>query len=187
ATVYSLSGTALSTENLDAGWRLGLPDGTGQMREHWDGRGSHWQHDYDVQRRLTAVHEHMQGLTVRTVERLTYADNAGEFAERNQCGQLIRHDDRAGAVWLDQQALSGGVVRQRRRFLPDQCEVHPHWPVVEAERDTLLQPGVGYTTTARFGSLGQVLEQTDAGSHRKHFSLDRAGQLQRIDLTLESQ
>lgn len=187
ATVYSLSGTALCTENLDAGWRLGLPDGTGQMREHWDGRGSHWQHDYDVQRRLTAVHEHMQGLTVRTVERLTYADNAGEFAERNQCGQLIRHDDRAGAVWLDQQALSGGVVRQRRRFLPDQCEVHPHWPVVEAERDTLLQPGVGYTTTARFGSLGQVLEQTDAGSHRKHFSLDRAGQLQRIDLTLESQ
>ena len=187
AMVYSLSGAALCTESRDAGWRLGLPDGTGQMREHWDGRGSHWQNEYDVQQRLTAVHEHMQGSTVRTVERLTYADNTDEFAERNQCGQLIRHDDRAGVVWLDQQALGGGVIRQRRRFLPDQAEVLPHWPVVEAERDALLQPGADYITASRFGPLGQVLEQTDAGGHRQHFYLDRAGQLQRIDLILASQ
>ncbi|WP_225602299.1 RHS repeat domain-containing protein [Pseudomonas sp. PDM03] len=187
ATVYSLSGTALCTESRDAGWRLGLPDKTGNMCEHWDGRGSHWQNEYDAQRRLTAVLEQTRGSTLRTVERLTYADNTGEFAERNQCGQLIRHDDRAGVVWLDQQALNGGVIRQRRRFLPDQSDVHPHWPVVEAERDALLQPGAGYITASRFGPAGQVLEQTDAGGHRQHFSVDRAGQLQRIDLSLESQ
>ncbi|WGK89436.1 RHS repeat domain-containing protein [Pseudomonas migulae] len=157
------------------------------MREHWDGRGSHWQNEYDAQRRLTAVHEQTRGSTLRTVERLTYADNAGEFAERNQCGQLIRHDDRAGVVWLDQQALNGGVIRQRRRFLPDQSDVHPHWPVVEVERDALLQPGAGYITASRFGPSGQMLEQTNAGGHRQHFSVDRAGQLQRIDLTLDSQ
>ncbi|MHC8313133.1 RHS repeat domain-containing protein [Pseudomonas sp. GT1P32] len=187
ATVYSLSGAALCTDSRDAGWRLGLPDRAGQMREHWDGRGSHWQNEYDAQRRLTAVHEQTRGSTLRTVERLTYADNAGEFAERNQCGQLIRHDDRAGVVWLDQQALNGGVIRQRRRFLPDQPNDHPHWPVIEAERDTLLQPGAGYITASRIGPLGQVLEQTDAAGHRQHFSIDRAGQLQRIDLTLDSQ
>ena len=187
ATVYSLSGAALCTESRDAGWRLGLPDRTGHMREHWDGRGSHWQNEYDTQRRLTAVLEQTRDSTSRTVERLTYADNTGEFAERNQCGQLIRHDDRAGVVWLDQQALNGGVIRQRRRFLPDHSEAHPHWPVVEAERDALLQPGAGYITASRNGPLGQVLEQTDAGGHRQHFSVDRAGQLQRIDLTLDSQ
>ena len=187
ATVYSLSGAALCTDSRDAGWRLGLPDKTGNMREHWDGRGSHWQNEYDAQRRLTAVHEQTRGSTSRTVERLTYADNTAEFAERNQCGQLIRHDDRAGVVWLDQQALNGGVIRQRRRFLPDQSDVHPHWPVVEAERDALLQPGAEYITASRNGPLGQVLEQTDAAGHRQHFSVDRAGQLQRIDLTLDSQ
>ena len=187
ATVYSLSGAALCTESRDAGWRLGLPDRTGHMREHWDGRGSHWQNEYDTQRRLTAVLEQTRDSTSRTVERLTYADNTGEFAERNQCGQLIRHDDRAGVVWLDQQALNGGVIRQRRRFLPDQSDVHPHWPVVEVERDALLQPGAGYITASRFGPSGQMLEQTNAGGHQQHFSVDRAGQLQRIDLTLDSQ
>jgi len=184
ATVYSLSGAAICTDSRDAGWRLGLPDGTGQVREQWDGRGSHWQNEYDVQRRLTAIQEHMQGATVRTVERLTYADDSSEFAERNQCGQLIRHDDRAGVVLLKQQALSGSIVRQSRRFLPDQLGVDPHWPVDEAQRDALLQPAEGYLTASRFGPLGQVLEQTDAGGHRQHFHLDRAGQLQRIDLIL---
>ncbi|MBD9614127.1 RHS repeat protein [Pseudomonas sp. PDM02] len=187
ATVYSLSGAALCTESRDAGWRLGLPDKAGNMREHWDGRGSHWQNEYDAQRRLTAVHEQSRGSTLRTVERLTYADNAGEFAERNQCGQVIRHDDRAGCVWLNQQALSGGLIRQTRRFLPENSDVQADWSADEAERDALLQPGAGYITASRFGPSGQVFEQTDAGGHRQHFSVDRAGQLQRIDLTLDSQ
>lgn len=187
ATVYSLSGAALCTDSRDAGWRLGLPDTTGHIREHWDGRGSHWQNEYDAQQRLTAVHEQTQDSTSRTVERLTYADNAGEFAERNQCGQVIRHDDRAGCVWLNQQALSGGLIRQTRRFLPENSDVQADWSADEAERDALLQPGAGYITASRFGPSGQMLEQTDAGGHRQHFSVDRAGQLQRIDLTLDSQ
>lgn len=187
ATVYSLSGVALRTDSRDAGWRLGLPDGTGKMREHWDGRSSHWQHEYDTLGRLTAIHEQTQGSNRRTVERLTYADNAGEFAERNQCGQLIRHDDRAGCVWLDQQALSGGLIRQTRRFLPEDFDVQADWSADEADREVLLQPGEGYATECRYGPLGEVLEQTDAAGHRQHFSVDRAGQLQRIDLTLKSQ
>lgn len=186
ATVYSLSGIVVGTDSRDAGWRLGLADETGQTREQWDGRGSHWQNEHDNQGRLTAVHEQLRGSTIRTVTRLTYADNAQEFAERNQCGQLIRQDDRAGVVWLEQQALSRGVIRQRRRFLPDQADVQPHWPLLEAQRDALLQPGTGYISTSRLGSLGQVLEQTDAGGHRQHLHLDRAGQLQRIDLVLAS-
>lgn len=186
-TIYSLSGAALFTDSIDAGWRLGLSGEAGQVQEHWDGRGSHWQNEYDEQRRLTAIHEHTEGADWRTIERLTYADNTLEFAERNQCGQLIRHDDPAGVVWFEQQALSGGLIRQSRRFLPDQADRTADWPAAETDRDQLLQPGEGYTTESRYNPLGEVFVQTDAGGHQQHFSFDRAGQLQRIGLTLKGQ
>lgn len=86
ATVYSLSGTALCTENLDAGWRLGLPDGTGQMREHWDGRGSHWQLDYDVQRRSRPA--------TSTVFTGPMRRNAANLLERTSFGGKVYRADR---------------------------------------------------------------------------------------------
>lgn len=186
-TAYSLSGKVLLTDSVDAGWRLGLPGEAGAMQEAWDGRGSYWQNEYDKQQRPVALHEQTRGSGLRTLERLTYAGSAAGFAERNQCGQLIRHDHSAGVVWFEQQALNGGLIRQIQRFLPDLADVHANWPAVEADRDQLLQPGAGYTTESQFGPLGEVLMQTDAGGHRRHFSVDRAGQLQRIDLTLKSQ
>ena len=185
--LYSLSGTALMADSVDAGWRLSLMGETGQLLEQWDGRGSHWQNEYDELRRPIALHEYAVGVGLRTVERLTYADNSAEFAERNQCGSLIRHDDSAGTLWLKHIALNGGLICQTRRFLPDQADLSANWPATEADRDPLLQPGEGYTSEYRFGPSGEVLEQTDAGSHRQQFHFDNAGQLQRIDLTLKGQ
>ena len=186
-TVYSLSGQGLLTDSADAGWRLALPGEAGPVQTHWDGRGSHWQHEYDEQQRLIAIHEQTPGSNLRTIERLTYADNSVEFAERNQCGQLIRHDDPAGVVWFKQQALSGGLIRQARRFLPAMAGIQADWPALEADRDSLLQPGDANVTESRLGPLGEVFEQTDAGGHRQHFNVDRSGQIQRIELTLKSQ
>ncbi len=100
---------------------------------------------------------------------------------------MIRHDDSAGSAWFKQQALSGGLIRQTRRFLPDQTDRFADWPPREADRDDLLQPCEGYTTESRYSPLGEVLVQTDAGGHRQHFSINRAGQLQRIGLTLKGQ
>jgi len=183
--LYSLSGAALMTDSVDAGWRLALTGETGQVLEHWDGRGSHWQNEYDELRRPIALHEYALDMDLRTIERLTYADSSPEFAERNQCGSLIRHDDSAGTLWLKQVALNGGLIRQTRRFLPDQPDLSANWPPTEADRDPLLQPGEGYTSENRFGPSGEVLEQLDAGGHLRQFNFDRAGQLQRIDLTLK--
>lgn len=187
SNVFSLSGSALFSHSCDSGWRLGLQDATGQPHERWDGRGNHWQHEYDPLRRPIATHEQTPGSNRRTVERLMYADNTAQFAERNQCGQVIRHDDRAGCLWLDQQALSGGLIRQTRRFLYEHFDVQADWPANEPDRDALLKPGPGYVSQNRFGPLGEVLVQTDAAGHRQQFSVDRAGQLQRIDLTINSQ
>lgn len=187
SNVFNLSGSALFSDSCDSGWRLGLQDATGQPHERWDGRGNHWQHEYDPLRRPIATHEQTPGSNRRTVERLMYADNTAQFAERNQCGQVIRHDDRAGCLWLDQQALSGGLIRQTRRFLYEHFDVQADWPANESDRDALLKPDPGYVSQNRFGPLGEVLVQTDAAGHRQQFSVDRAGQLQRIDLTIESQ
>jgi len=186
-TCYSLSGTALMTDSIDAGWRLTLADETGQVLEQWDGRGSHWQSEYDELRRPVALQESVLGTELRTIERLTYADNSPEFAKRNQCGSLIRQDDSAGTLWFNHVALNGGLIRQTRRFLPDQADLSANWPATEADRDLLLQPGEGYTTEYRFGPSGETLEFTDAGRHRQQFHFDHAGQLQRIDLTLKGE
>lgn len=78
------------TDSVDAGWRLSLSGEGGQLLEQWDGRDSHWQNEYDELFRPIALHEHALGVELRTVERLTYADNSAEFAQRNQCGSLIR-------------------------------------------------------------------------------------------------
>jgi uncharacterized protein RhaS with RHS repeats len=126
--IYSLSEAVLFTDSRDAGWRLGLSAAAGQQQEYWDGRGSYWINEYDDQRRPIAVHEQTREIHLRTIERLTYADDSAEFAERNQCGSLIRHDDSAGTVWFRQVALNGGLVCQTRRFLPDQAGLSANWP-----------------------------------------------------------
>lgn len=182
-TLHSLSGAALCTDSVDAGWRLGLPGEAQQAVESWDGRGSHWRIEYDKQRRPVAVHEETNGQPSQTLERLSYANDAPEFAARNQCGQLLRHDDAAGVLLLDQHALTGEVISQTRRFLPDAQMAD--WPLDEAARDTLLEPDKRYVTRQRYSPLGELIRQTDAGDHQQRWSFNRAGQLHAIELTVK--
>lgn len=181
-TTHSLSGVALLTDSVDAGWRLGLPGETQQAVESWDGRGSHWCIEYDEQRRAVAIHEESDGQPAQTLERLSYANADAEFAARNQCGQLRRHDDAAGVLLLDQHALTGEVISQTRRFLPDAQTAN--WPLDEAVRDTLLEPDKRYITRQRYSPLGELIHQTDAGDHQQRWHFNRAGQLNGIELTL---
>ncbi|WP_347904249.1 RHS repeat-associated core domain-containing protein [Pseudomonas purpurea] len=182
STVYSLSGAVLLTDSVDAGWRLGLPGEAAQVLERWDGRGSHWQHEFDEQRRPTAIREQTRGAGATTVERLAYADNAPEFAERNQCGQLIRHDDPAGTQWFAAFGLMGGLLEQMRQFLSELDA--PDWPVLVADRGKLFEPGVGATTRSRFNPVGEVIEQIDAKTNRQFFSQTVGGQLREVRLQL---
>lgn len=182
-TVYSLSGAALGSDSVDAGWRLNLPGAAQQVVESWDGRGTHGRIEYDPQLRPVALHETAPGQPAHAVERRAYASNAAEFGARNQCGQLIRHDDPAGTRLFDQQALTGEVISQTRRFLPE--EHAADWPTDEAARDARLEPDKRYTTRQRYSPAGPLIEQTDAAGHHQHWTLDRAGQLKGIDLTLQ--
>ncbi|MHC8337898.1 RHS repeat domain-containing protein [Pseudomonas sp. HLT2-19-2] len=181
-TLHSLSGAALCTDSVDAGWRLGLPGEAQQAVENWDGRGSHWRIEYDEQRRPVAILEETNGQLSQTLERLSYANADAEFAARNQCGQLIRHDDPAGVVLFNQHALTGEVISLTRRFLPDAQMAD--WPLDEALRDALLEPDKRYVTRQRYSPLGELIRQTDAGNHQQRWSFNRAGQLNGIELTL---
>jgi insecticidal toxin complex protein TccC len=185
ATVYSLSGVVLFTDSIDAGWRLGLPGDDGQTQEHWDGRGNHWKSDYDKQRRPTAIHERTRDADRQTIERLTYADNTGQFAARNQCGRLIRHDDTAGTLHLHEYGLRGTPIIQNRHFL-DSLQ-RPDWPSSYDARNELLEPGEGFQTVWRHGPGGELHDQIDARGHRQSWQFDKAGQLQRLHLQLKGQ
>jgi insecticidal toxin complex protein TccC len=184
SSILSLSDTVLSTVSVDAGLSVSLIGEADQPVQSWDGRGSQrWMH-YDNQLRLTALFEQaLEGVAV-CAERLTYAANDPESANRNQCGQLIRRDDRAGTQLFPTFGLTGGLLEQTRHFLRT-LEI-PDWPVPVDERDTWLEPGSGATTRSRFNPLGEAVEQSDAQGNRQLFSHTVAGQLREVRLQLRS-
>jgi insecticidal toxin complex protein TccC len=184
SSILSLSDTALSTVSVDAGLCVNLFGEADQPVQSWDGRGSQrWMH-YDNQLRLTALFEQTAGGEAVCAERLTYAANDPVSVDHNQCGQLIRHDDRAGTQLFPTFGLTGGLLEQTRRFL--HALASPDWPESVDERDTWLEPGSGATTRSRFNPLGEAVEQTDAQGNRQLFSHTVAGQLREVRLQLRS-
>ncbi|WP_245150864.1 RHS repeat-associated core domain-containing protein [Pseudomonas fluorescens] len=183
---YSLSGKVLGSINVDAGERISLFGDGDQLIQSWDSRASERQIEYDDLLRPLAIFEQGDGEVACCTERYEYADGSASFAEHNQCGQLIRHDDPAGTQTLDEYALTGGVLEQAQRFL-SALEI-PDWPPGLPERDALLEPVEQAATSAtRFNPLGDVLEQIDAKGNRQQFDYTVDGQLFASHLQLSGQ
>ncbi|RMM16617.1 YD repeat-containing protein-containing protein [Pseudomonas syringae pv. pisi] len=178
ATVFSLSGQALLSDSVDAGWRLMLAGDSGAVVAGWDGRGTERSVQYDALLRPVAIIENG-----RCVERRQYGgpDTKGH----NQCGQCIRHDDPAGSRMDDEFALAGGVLEQTRYFLFNSENVD--WPEPLTERDALLEPGPGATTRWAHSPLGDVISQTDAQRNVQTFAHTVAGHVEAISLGLPGQ
>ncbi|PTR29255.1 RHS repeat domain-containing protein [Pseudomonas sp. GV085] len=181
-TNYALSGAALSTDSVDAGWRVALLGEAGQAVHSWDGRGSQRWLRYDAQMRPESVFEQAMDGEALCAERLSYGASGPTFAERNQCGQLIRHDDPAGTQQFTEFGLHGTVLEQTRHFL--QALSLPDWPEPVAERELLLEPGESAITHSHFNAMGEVSHQTDAKGHRQLFSQTLDGQLRAVRLQL---
>ncbi|RMU63002.1 Rhs protein [Pseudomonas syringae pv. syringae] len=177
-TVFSLSGQALLSDSVDAGWRLMLAGDSGAVVAGWDGRGTERSVQYDALLRPVAIIENG-----RCVERRQYGgpDTKGH----NQCGQCIRHDDPAGSRMDDEFALAGGVLEQTRYFLFNPENVD--WPEPLAERDALLESGPGATTRWAHSPLGDVISQTDAQRNVQTFAHTVAGHIEAISLSLPGQ
>ncbi|WP_260417882.1 RHS repeat-associated core domain-containing protein, partial [Pseudomonas cichorii] len=117
------------------------------------------------------------------IERLTYGEV--DSAPRNQCGQLIRHDDPAGTCLNTECALTGAVIEQTQHFLKDLTQLD--WPESEVERDALLETGSGATTSWAYNPLGEVIGQTDSQGNVQRFAQTVAGELQSCHLQLNGQ
>ncbi|WP_239007516.1 RHS repeat-associated core domain-containing protein [Pseudomonas granadensis] len=185
ATVYSLTGQALTTLSVDSGWRVSLLGEARQPLHGWDGRGSQRSTEYDEQLRPLAVFEHAHDGEPLCAERYGYGGSDPTLTARNQCGQLIRHDDPAGTQLFEQFGLTGGVVQQTRHFLRSLDA--PDWPESLPDRDVSLEPGAGATSCSVFNALGETIEQTDAKGHRQFFAQSLAGQLHEVRLQLDKQ
>lgn len=182
-TLYSLSGQVLSTSSVDAGWRVSLLGEAHQSVLNRDGRGTERRMEYDKLIRPLALFEQAVDGEPLCTERFGYGSSEPAFATRNQCGQLIRHDDPAGTQLFEQFGLSGGVMQQTRHFL--RALDSPDWPEPLPDRDVLLETDAGATSRSVFNALGETIEQTDAKGHRQFFTQNLAGQLHEVRLQLD--
>lgn len=180
--VYSLSGASLSSDSVDAGWRVALHGAAGQRVEAWDGRGSHSRTEFDELLRPVAVHERGEDVAAHVLERFTYASVDADAASRNLCGQLIRHDDPAGTLHLRELGIAGSVLQQTRHFLLDTLQVN--WPDSVPARDALLESGEGATTALHHAASGELLRQIDALGNRQRLAYTVTGELKNTLLTL---
>ncbi len=174
ATTYGLSGQALLTDSVDAGWQLSLPDQAGSLHCSWDARGSECHRDYDDLQRPIVVTEQARGELPRVVERLSYADADDAFAQHNRCGRLIRHDDPAGTRFIHDYGLAGAELVESRRMLTD-LDL-PDWPGDPEHRDVFLEEQ-SYVTRYVFCPTGELQRQTDAMNNTQTFHHDVAGKL----------
>jgi insecticidal toxin complex protein TccC len=171
-SVPALSGSVLLNLSVDAGWTLSLPGSAHQVLQRWDSRST-VQHHYDEQLRPLSITEQLEGKSPRVVERFLYGDPAG--SPRNQCGQLIRHDDPATTRHMPDYAVQGLPLLETSHFLQSLEPVD--WPAEVEARDALLEGGAGLDSRWRYDALGEVIWQTDAMHNRRRFGRTCAGQL----------
>ena len=174
ATVYGLSGQAVLTDSVDAGWQLSLPDQSGLTCSFWDARGSQRHTEFDEQKRPVALTEQAFGEQPHVVERFTYAGISDTFAQSNQCGRLIRHDDPAGSRLINDYGLAGAELIEARRFLTSLDQ--PDWPTAPDVRDQYLEEK-SYVTSRAFYPTGELQRQTDAMNNSQTFHYNVAGKL----------
>ncbi|WP_213939779.1 RHS repeat-associated core domain-containing protein [Pseudomonas sp. dw_612] len=164
-TVHSLTGQVLHRLSVDAGPHVMLLGVAGQTLLQWDGRGTRQRSEYDELLRPRERFEQARDQAEHAVERFQYGAVLPELALHNQCGKLIRHDDPAGILHLNDYNLLGDNTEQTRVFEDAQF----------------------FTTRWRFNPSGTLLEQVDARGNHQKFSLTLDGQLRAVQLQLDGQ
>ncbi|MNK91010.1 putative deoxyribonuclease RhsC [compost metagenome] len=175
ATIFSLSGQALLSDSVDAGWLLSLPSDAQSILFRWDSRGTWHQTKYDQLQRPVAIGEKLVDEPTRVIERFTYGMASHECAAHNQSGQLVRHDDGAGSQHLSEFAVHGEILVETRQFLSSLDT--PDWPLDIQQREALLEFGKAFVSTRCYTATGDLQSQTDAKDNYRKFVYSIAGQL----------
>jgi len=160
-SVFALNDIAVFTNSQDSGWRLLLPGRAGEPGHRWDERGHVWQSTFDEQ--LRVVQLEVSGNGENQLDTFTYAPGSAE-ADSNLRGRLIRQTDPSGSLDITGYALTGQALVEKRTFHDNEA----------------------FTSHQVFSPLGAVLEQTDAGGHRRASRYGVAGQLRQMELQVET-
>ncbi|TKJ73806.1 toxin [Pseudomonas sp. CFBP13508] len=156
--VYALDGTVLYTDSADSGLRLVLPGLAGEPLHRWDKRDHHWQSTFDMLLRVKTLKE----ASGDQIDSFSYGESSAD-GDCNLRGQLIEQTDFSGSLKITGYALTGQAIAETRTF-----------------RD-----GEPFTTRQMISPVGAVLEQTDAGGHRRASRHGLAGQLRQVDLEIK--
>ncbi|MHC8406646.1 RHS repeat domain-containing protein [Pseudomonas sp. TMB3-21] len=178
-SILDLQGLPILVDSVDAGWQLSLLDQAGLLVSMWDGRGSQRRTAYDALLRPVVVVEQSAGERPRESDRFAYAPADPEFAARNQCGQLIRHDHPAGSRRCCEYGIGSLLLTERTRFLADLEPVD--WSADSAEDRLEVEV---FETSQHYSPAGEMRRQTDAMRNVRSFVYDRAGQLRETRLQL---
>jgi len=160
-SVFALNDIAVFTNSQDSGWRLLLPGRAGEPGHRWDERGHVWQSTFDEQ--LRVVQLEVSGNGENQLDTFTYAPGSDQ-ADSNLRGRLIRQTDPSGSLDITGYALTGQALVEKRTFHDNEA----------------------FTSHQVFSPLGAVLEQTDAGGHRRASRYGLAGQLRQMELQVET-
>ncbi|MBV4544485.1 RHS repeat domain-containing protein, partial [Pseudomonas triticicola] len=160
-SVFALNDIAVFTNSRDSGWRLLLPGRAGEPRHRWDERGHGWQSTFDEQ--LRVVQLEVSGNGENQLDTFIYASGSAG-AGSNLRGRLIQQTDPSGSLEITSYALTGQALVEKRTF----------------------QDNEAFTSHQVFSPLGAVLEQTDAGGHRRTSRYGLAGQLRQMELQVKA-
>ncbi len=160
-SVFALNDIAVFTNSQDSGWRLLLPGRAGEPGRRWDERGHVWQSTFDEQ--LRVVQLEVSGNGENQLDTFTYASGSAE-ADCNLRGRLTQQTDPSGSLEITSYALTGQALVEKRTFHDNEA----------------------FTSHQVFSPLGAVLEQTDAGGHRRASRYGLAGQLRQMELQVET-
>lgn len=182
---FSLTGTVLRTDSIDAGTRVTLNDSAARPRMSISAIGVTRNWEYEDQNslgRLLSISDQVGSADARITERFVWAGNSAAEQSLNLVGQCVAHYDTAGLNGVKSVGLTGKPMSVFRQLLLDDLEAN--WQGDgPADWQESLAPEV-FTSHCTTDACGVAVTQTDAKGNQQRLAFDIAGQLKASWLTL---
>jgi len=179
--ILSLSGQTLRRDSADAGWRAYLRGSFAEERMVCDAVGNQILHQFDDALRVVAVVEQVPQGVPQVVERFSHGLPTDTNAAKNLVGQVVRHDHTGGTSTVTARNIAGIATCQNDRLL--RAFDHPDWPIEEAMRETLLEPGGGGSTHTHLNACREIIQRRDARGNRRDIHAHVSGRVRAVALS----
>ena len=183
---FSLTGTVLRTDSIDAGTCVTLNDSAGRSHSSVSATGvtRNWEYeDQNSPGRLLSISDQIGSADARITERFVWGSNSAAEQSLNLVGQCVAHYDTAGLNGVNSVGLTGTPMSVFRQLLLDALEAN--W---QGDRPADWQKHLDcevFTSHCTTDAGGVAVIQTDAKGNQQRLAFDIAGQLKASWLTLK--